>query len=100
MTVADRQNLRRYAHQQDPKPPTKPTVADLMDWCGTHDLDPAEVRIFGGVNLMWDSPETDEEMARRHARSQAADERQRDFVRRKAEELFGVVIRPADEGGA
>lgn len=63
-------------------------------WCHAEGLDPAEVRLWGGFNAVWKSPETDEERDQHETAERLHAERQREWVRKRAEELFGIVIPP------
>ena len=90
--MSDRHILTRYAR----RPEQKQTVAQMVEWCEENGLDPAEVRVSGGFSFMWKSEETDEEVARRVEQKRVADQRHREWLRRRVEEVFGYVIPPGD----
>lgn len=87
-------DARRLLTRYEKQPYQKATIAEMVEWCAQHDLDPAEVRLCGGFTFMWKSPETDAEAERRMAALQASEDRQREWVRKRAKELFDVVIPP------
>jgi alkanesulfonate monooxygenase SsuD/methylene tetrahydromethanopterin reductase-like flavin-dependent oxidoreductase (luciferase family) len=86
--AAERRIFTRYERS----PEQKQTVAQMVEWCEEHGLDPAEVRVAGGFSFMWEAQETDEEVARRVEHERAADERHREWLRRRVREVFGHVI--------
>ena len=85
-----RQVLTRYER----RPEQKQTVAQMVEWCEENGLDPAEVRVSGGFNFMWKSPETDEELTRRAEHKRYAEERHLEWLRRQVLDRFGYVIPP------
>ena len=51
------------------------TVGALFDWCTENELDPGAITIIGNFTLRWESPATDEEIAKRDDWARQADER-------------------------
>lgn len=86
--TSERLTMTRY----EKTPAQKQTVAQMVEWCEEHGLDPAQVRICGGFNFMWTELETEAEMDARMKRTRAAEERHIQWLRQQVLEQFGVVL--------
>jgi hypothetical protein len=63
------------------------SVEQVLAFCLEKDLDPNQVTVTGG-HLIWDEPETPEQVQKRLAHKAAAEQRHREWVHERYHHLF------------
>lgn len=74
-------------------PVQKMTVTEVVAWCVEQGLDPSTTTFTSG-HIVHEHTETDEEYARRLEHLIEAEQRHREFIKKRYHELFGPGEKP------